>query len=331
MKTLRVASLCGLIAVLCYIGIAAILALWPVALEPHGQSLDFSVMSNPVQPDPGEQVSFEARDGSQLTYRLFDSDHNVVVVLLHGSGSEGRYLQGLAQALRRMTKATVVVPDLRGHGLNRFSKAGDIDYIGQLEHDLADLQLVLRKHWPAATVILGGHSSGGGLAVRYGGGELAPFDAYLLFAPYLGHTAPTVRPNSGGWVQVAMRRYAGLAMLNRIGISALNGLPVLFFNRPAMAQDALQLASYSYRLNESISPVDLQRELLANDKPLVVLVGSEDEAFYPGEFAPLLSAHSSRRKVIIVGGATHLALPDNPAAQNYAAVWILDTLRAAER
>jgi hypothetical protein len=60
-------------------------------------------------------------------------------------------------------------------------------------------------------------------------------DRAVLLSPYLGHDAPTVKPNSGGWVKVAMTRIIGLSMLNNIGIKTLNNLPVLFFNRPKIS------------------------------------------------------------------------------------------------
>jgi alpha-beta hydrolase superfamily lysophospholipase len=92
----------------------------------------------------------------------------------------------------------VLIPDLRGHGESAQAGMGDVGYLGQLEDDLEDMHSALRSEYPDARMVLAGHSSGGGLAVKYGGGSLAQFDAYILLAPYLGYKAPTVRPNSGG-------------------------------------------------------------------------------------------------------------------------------------
>ena len=90
-------------------------------------------------------------------------------------------------------------PDLRGHGTVP-ERRGDIDYVDQLEDDAADLIAEIRRMHADKTLIVGGHSSGGGLALRYAGSEYgAEADAYLLLAPFLKYNAPTVRPNSGGW------------------------------------------------------------------------------------------------------------------------------------
>ncbi len=136
---------------------------------------------------------------------------------------------------------------------------------------------------------------------------------------------PTTRPNSGGWVQVSKRRYAGLSMLNQVGITHFNQLPVLFFNRPDHLQDTTQLESYSYRLNESFSPQNYQKYLQANDRPILVLVGAEDEAFYADQFQPLFAQYAPHALVEIIPGVKHLALPDSARAGELAGQWLLST------
>ena len=63
-------------------------------------------------------------------------------MLVHGSGSHSRYRFPLARAIAERDAAHVYTPDLRGHGLNPACR-GDVDYIEQLEDDLADLVEVL--------------------------------------------------------------------------------------------------------------------------------------------------------------------------------------------
>jgi len=255
---------------LIYLLIACVLVLVPVKRNYSGESLDFDVLSFTDELDVSfEKSNFTARDGNKIFYRHVQGGANIVVVLLHGSGTEGRYLIPLAAKLNSSLRVTVVIPDLRGHGESALSDMGDISYLDQLEHDLEDLNGYLRSNHPNSKIILSGHSSGGGLAVKYGGDGLAEFDGYILLAPYLGYQAPTVRPNSGGWIQVSTRRYVGLSMLNNVGITGLNGFSVLFFNRPLDKAYPLQADSYSYRLNESFSPQSYTNDLQANKKPIV--------------------------------------------------------------
>ncbi|WP_299495721.1 alpha/beta hydrolase [uncultured Shewanella sp.] len=311
----------------------------PVKRENPVNGLDFNVLDTPPLGDVGSIDSqYFARDGKALFYRHVKGSHDLIFVLLHGSGTEGRYLLPLATQLNQQLRATVVIPDLRGHGRSMLSHPGDIDYIGQYEHDLADLHHRLEKQYPDATIILAGHSSGGGLAVKYAGHALipkdddvmkdkaqylqAPFDAYVLLAPYLGHDAPTVRPNSGGWVQVSIRRIIGLSLLNQLGIRQFNHLPILFFNRPEAVNDSLQLDSYSYRLNVSFSPTDYQAQLQHNLNPVLLLVGEEDEAFYAEKFPDVMQAHAPQAEVYLLPKVQHLNLPDAPEVIEKIAHWL---------
>ncbi len=299
-----------------YLLIALFLCFLPVKRSASINSLDFDVLkSRNLSASSVIEDDYTPRDGSKLFYRYVPGSTRKVLVLLHGSGSEGRYLIDLAQRLSTTTGVHVIIPDLRGHGRSILSKPGDIDYIGQFEDDLHDLNDYLRSIFPDAKIILGGHSSGGGLAVKYGGKNRdLPFDAYLLLTPYLGYKAPTVKPNSGGWVQVLKRRYAGLAMLNNIGITHLNNLPVIFFNRPAQWKDSLQVDSYSFRLNESFSPQRFSENLKYNKQPILVLAGMDDEAFYPKQFESVFARYAPQASVQLIEGVRHLDLPDSEIA-----------------
>jgi alpha-beta hydrolase superfamily lysophospholipase len=105
----------------------------------------------------------------------------------------------LAEAVASSGAARVYTPDLRGHGRCP-QRRGDVDYINQLVDDLADLIDFIRHGHPETKIVLGGHSSGGGLALRFAGSQYGGrAKAYLLMAPFLKYNAPTTRPNSGGW------------------------------------------------------------------------------------------------------------------------------------
>lgn len=308
---------------LIYLLIAVVLVLIPVRRHYSQEGLDFDTLNRADIADFRVRESyFKVRDGSDIFYRYMPGASRLVVVLLHGSGTEGRYLLPLAQQLSASSSVTTIIPDLRGHGESALAGMGDVGYLGQLEDDLEDMHSALRSEYPDARIVLAGHSSGGGLAVKYGGGSLAQFDAYILLAPYLGYKAPTVRPNSGGWVQVSRRRYVGLSMLNNVGIKAMNGFRVLFFNRPQALADPLQTDSYSYRLNESFSPQSYADDLRANKKPMLVLVGENDEAFYADKFEAVFSKYSPGADLQIVPNLTHLELPGSDRVADLITGWL---------
>ncbi len=313
------------ITVIVYFSIALVLTLLPVKRNPPIAGLDFSVLDVATIANIETQTrNFVARDGAQLFYRELVGQSDLVLVLLHGSGTEGRYLIPLAEALNAAHDITVIIPDLRGHGESMLGQPGDVQYIGQLEHDLEDLNLYLRAQYPQAQVYVGGHSSGGGLAVRYGGTTATAFDGYVLLAPYLGHTAPTVRENSGGWVQVSLRRYAGLAMFNNVRIRALNAQPVLFFNKPASVSDPLQVDSYSYRLNESFSPTDYATELAANTAPMLTIVGADDEALIAEAFTSLFTQYAPEAALHLLPAVKHLDLVSNAETARQVGLWLAE-------
>ncbi|MCJ8294898.1 MAG: alpha/beta hydrolase [Colwellia sp.] len=316
--------ICSVASALIYLLMAFVFVFLPVKrVQPEG-GLDFdAIAQNDFSVTSINEQYYKARDNNKLFYRYILGSSAETIVLLHGSGTEGRYLIPLAIKLNTELNITVIIPDLRGHGYSQGSTPGDINYLGQLEHDLEDLLSHIHSSYANAKVILAGHSSGGGLAVKYGGNNLNQFDGTILLAPYLGYQAPTVRPNSGGWVQVAKLRYAGLAMLNNIGITFLNNSQVLFFNRPRKVASELQLESYSYQLNESFSPQSYASDLSNYKNPMLLLVGELDEAFYPNEFKKVLEINAPHAEFHLVKNTKHLNLPLSEEAAKLMQLWII--------
>lgn len=258
---------------------------------------------------------YMARDGAELGFRRWDSGREdaPLVVAVHGSGWHGLQFQGLGTALAVQGLADVIAPDLRGHGPNP-QRRGDIDHIGQFEEDLADL--IAAQARPGQPVILLGHSSGGGLVIRYAGGDYAAgLAGAVLLAPFVQHDAPTARPNSGGWARVMIRRIIGLTMLNAAGIRALNGLPVIQFRFPSAVLEGplghTATLMYSYRLNTSYAPRRNWQADIASLPPFLLVVGDHDEAFVAENYQPTLSALTDRGRYGMVD-AGHLDVVDHP-------------------
>ena len=315
-----------------YLGLATLLTLTDAPSQapatPSG-GLDFaSIADSPQHPLP-EQQFYQARDGANLPFRSYGELANAprILVLAHGSGWHGAQFNTMATALAETGKTAVIVPDLRGHGIEP-ERRGDIDYIAQYEDDLADLIAMLQTVRPDAEIVLGGHSSGGGLVVRFAGGTHGALaDRFVLLAPFLGETATTSRPDSGGWAQVAIRRIIGLVLFNQIGITALNGLPVISFAFPQAVLDGPQghtaTTSYSYRLNTGYSPRrDLAADLSAMQQPFLLLAGANDEAFYADAYQALVSTHTSAGTYVIVPDLGHLDLVESPKATEILAQWL---------
>lgn len=275
--------------------------------------LDFSKQLDAGRADAAPLQSVPMRDGYDLKVRTYGGADNVpLLVMLHGSAWHGLQFDSLASNLAG--NADVIVPDLRGHGTAP-GRRGDIDFIGQFEDDLADLIKAVGK--PDQPVIMAGHSSGGGLVVRFAGGEHGDLlDGAMLLAPFLHHNAPTMRKNAGGWNSILLRRIIGLSILNTFQIKALNHLPIVQFNMPkAVLEGSLgdtATTTYSYRLNTSFSPRGSYLEDVAALPRFVLLAGSADEAFVSSQFAPTMGAVTDNGRYDMILGANHLDLVNDP-------------------
>ena len=264
---------------------------------------------------------FQAGDGAALPYRHYASSSNQIVILLHGSGWHSQYFLPLAEFLSSQGLAQVYTPDLRGHGRAPVRR-GDIDYIDQLEDDLADFMAMIRRDQPQARLIVGGHSSGGGLAIRFAGsqyGKLA--DAYMLLSPFLKYNAPTMRPNSGGWAQAYTVRIAGLSMLNNLRIHWFDSLPAIAFNMPEEFRDGTETLSYSHRLNTGYAPRDYTRDLAAITQPVLVVAGTTDDSFIAEQFEPVISQYIAAQ-VRLLQGVTHMGVVVGPEVQPVLKDWL---------
>ncbi|WP_439142772.1 alpha/beta hydrolase [Planktotalea sp.] len=287
---------------------------WPMKMKDvqNGETLNFeaSMASNLTTAPKPEMIAM--RDGWQMPVRKYGAQDvsKPLLILVHGSGWNGLQFNEVAQTLAQ--DAHVLAVDLRGHGATP-ERRGDVDYIGQMEDDLADL--ITSEALDGQKVVLLGHSSGGGLVVRFAGGAHgALMDKAVLLAPFLKHDAPSTRPASGGWAHVLLRRVIGLSILNGFGVTALNHLTAIQFNMPAEVTDGpygnLATTAYSYRLNTGFAPrADYLKDITAMPE-FTLVVGSEDEAFYAEKYEEVMSAVTDKGTYKIVDGVDHLGIID---------------------
>ncbi len=310
-KIIRFVLIAACIPVFIYVGIALglVLSQWP---EPLGdvKTFSFDATKDATRPDEVDLISYDARDGTELWLRYYPSakPNAPLIVVIHGSGWHGGGYTDLAMALAEAGE--VLLPDLRGHGPKTNSR-GDVDYIGQLEDDLTDLIGVYRK--TGQKVILVGHSSGGGLAIRFAGGaDGSILHKVVLLSPFLKYDAPTMRYNAGGWAHALVRRIIGLQMLNTIGISWFNGANMIQFNFPKEVLESPEghtaTQIYSYRLNESFAPRSDYLSDVAALPEFLLLAGDKDDAFIASFFKETLSPATDKGTYKILPDVTHIGI-----------------------
>ena len=262
--------------------------------------------------DAPAPLSFKARDGVALAYRLYRSNETaaapVAALLIHGSAGGGINMHEVARALQKVG-FDAIAPDMRGHGGS--GSKGDIGYVGQLEDDLADLLGEADRLGLSPRRIMIGHSAGGGFVLRQAGGALwRRFAGAILLAPYVGYNAPTSKPNDG-WAGAGIARIYGLVAANLVGVHAFDGLPTLAFGLSEQAK-ARVTPAYSWRLMQNFGPGPQWRGAIEKlSGPVHILVGSEDELFFADKYAALFANHA---RVTLVPGISHMGITGEPPA-----------------
>ena len=317
-----------------WFGAALVMVFWPAPKFAHPLA---DVTANSAQVVTPANANAEARtegfrmrDGALLQGRQFASNAPVTVLFLHGVMSSSEEYVETCRQLHESTGAEVIALDLRGHGKSE-GKPGDIRYIGQYEDDVADVIAALRLQKPGSRIILAGHSMGGGITMRYAATHEAPAaDAYLLFAPHLGFKSTTTRtePPQGhasedeAPLKLHLPRTIGLVMLNAAGVRWLNGFDTLFFNVPAQ----YPIHAYTFRAMVSMTPEDHVVAMTADAKPLLVIVGRNDEAFHADRYASVVSLHQ-HGETVVIEGETHDSIVHSSVALRTAAEWIRNVPR----
>lgn len=314
----------GSLALLALGGILALVASPPPPLPPASDVFGFAQQRSPRPRDDLPALKrFAARDGAELAYRFYDSTSNRVLIFAHGSSYHGAGYHPLAVAISQAGAAKVVLPNLRGH-YQSGNRRGDVDYIGQLEDDLADLIALLDAGDEDASIFLGGHSSGAGLAIRFAGGDHSQtVSGYLLLSPVIP-TSSTLRDgDAGGWSVLHRRRLVGLILANALGIRGLNGLPIIAFNKPVALWDGTETLAYSYRLNTSYHPrPNYGADLAALPSRTLVVVGDNDEAIDAVALADLFASDAHQVEVWRLPGLGHFDVFAEPSTLARISEWI---------
>jgi non-heme chloroperoxidase len=256
--------------------------------------------------------NYQGADGAQLFYREYAPQGDNIkgsAVLVHGSSASSESLHPMATVLAA-AGVQVYALDVRGHG--KSGPKGHIAFIGQLE---SDLQMFVQAVQPPSPSTLIGFSSGGGFVLRVAASEMqSAFDSYLLLAPFLGHTAPNYRPDSGGWVSVGIPRIVALNALNAVGIRHWNDLPVVRFALTEEAKSFLT-AEYDFNLNTNFAAnQDYRQDLLNAKGKVAILAGDVDELLKSQELQGMVQSAGKDWPVQLLPGIQHIPLTLNPVA-----------------
>lgn len=264
--------------------------------------------------DPPRPKSLKARDGVGLTYRYVPASGGVperIVILVHGATASSPSMHPLAKALAAQNMAVYSL-DIRGHGDS--GRRGDLDYPAQLDDDLTEVVSFVKAQHLGVPLALVGFSAGGGFSLHTAATPLGKnFERVVLLAPMLGYRAPTSRPPSdqAPLVTPFVPRIIALTILSAVGIHAFDHLQTLAFGdfgRPELTPN------YSYLLMRGFATRDYADDVRKANAPLAVVVGADDDFFFPDKFAPTLDAIRPGIPVTIVPGLAHIPLIVEPEA-----------------
>ncbi|WP_416397076.1 alpha/beta hydrolase [Allohahella sp. A8] len=274
-----------------------------------------------------------ARDGCRLALRHFESAAEHAVVLhLHGGSYNSSLYEPYGSQLASHGFTTYLL-DFRGNG-NSQGGRGMVNYIGQLEDDVADIIQVIRHKHPHTPVILSGHSAGATVALRY-------VDKYsdqalrglVLMSPVLPGNIETARTDIGlnrflfrlkHWrrktaydpAPAPFHRHMFKVSLVRALLCQV--MPMLghlktgyFPADPLLSQLDNRVQRYSFRMMESLKALNYNDILGTLTKPLFITIGRDDEVTSPLSIEAAQRWHipfHPQNRTILVPGVDHLGI-----------------------
>ncbi len=266
-------------------------------------------------------------DGYALAFRHYVGRHGgrTIVILIHGSAGYGAQLHMLASAIAESGRGQVYTLDMRGHGFSDGKPGHAVRHAEQMGDDIAEFIGFVESRTPEAPIVLGGHSAGGGLVLRFSrspaGQRVA---AYYFLAPYLGLGSPTIRPLFGGWAKVQANRLRALSLANVLGIHRFNEATVVSFDLSACPNREAYTTSWSFNTLLAMGPGRWAPNALGidGDKPVMVISGDHDECFYPETYAEAFGILAPQAEVRTIADSGHWDVLVDPQAAKITLDWL---------
>ena len=279
----------------------------PPVILPRGSFSRLSALDVSNLPAP---ATLAASDGCRLAYRHYvgRSDASAIVVLIHGSAGYGDQLHALASAIAASGEAQVYTLDMRGHGMSGGKAGHAVFHVEQPCEDIAEFIGFLDRVSPGARIILGGHSAGGGLVLRFCRSPAGRrISACLFLAPYLGIGSPTIRPLFGGWVRVRASRLRAVSLASVLGITRFNNTTVVSFDLTACSNRQSYTPTWSFNTLLAMGPGCWAPHAKGIDgkKAILVVAGDRDECFFADAYPEAFQAIAPQAEVRTIENIGH--------------------------
>ena len=96
-----------IVSIIVYLIICLVLIYWPINIEKDVKNYDYTSIKRNALQYLGKEQWIKTRDNYEIFSRVYNSENKDVLILIHGSGSESRYLANLADSISKANIATV--------------------------------------------------------------------------------------------------------------------------------------------------------------------------------------------------------------------------------
>lgn len=255
-----------------------------------------------------------ASDGVTLAYRRYiPANPRAVVLFYHGGGAHsGSGYEYLGKGLQEQFDTAVYMPDLRGHGASG-GKRGDTPGPKQVWADITTFVKRIRSDFPQLPLILGGHSSGGGLVLNYSAQpDREPVDYYLFLSPELGFRAKAARPAPPAVPFAKADTFPFLVNAMSGGL-LLGHAHAVQFNYPKqiLEFDKALVNAYTVHMANAVTPAAPHEQFIQLDRAFGMWIGAEDELLLPSmvlAFADLAVKVRAQSNAASIPDADHLSI-----------------------
>ena len=275
-------------------------------------ALDLAAFSRRLQSEPPPLVipksaTLRADDGVTLAYDLYRSaaETGDVLIFYHGGGAHKR--AGYDRLASRIAEAgtSVCLPDIRGHG-GSGGPRGDGPSSQRIWADIDCMIAEMRAQFPAARLILGGHSSGAGYVLN-AWSHLArrrEIARLVFLAPEFGYRAGLAR-TGGDFARPRLWPF----LVNAFSGGRLAGnVPAVFFPANAARSDAGVLPFYTVNMANAVTPRHPGAQLRALDVPLRIFYAAGDELIDPSKLRAFVESHKPAACQIAKVATGHLGV-----------------------
>jgi alpha-beta hydrolase superfamily lysophospholipase len=249
---------------------------------------------------PQTRVRITTSDHETVLAGLFGDDVEAtqVMIFFHGAGANMNvsYLN-LAKAVYESSGTTMLVPDLRGHGMS----SGDRGFAESKERvwlDVDEWIAFARERFPQAQVVLGGHSAGTALILNYmtlhQRERTDTIVRLVMLAPYWGARSNLRSPDSHGDSEQCIPNFSTrdtqVFMAYALsGDERYRRQIAVRFNYPEdMARLTRLVTGYTPEMVIAVLPQRVTEQLATLAAPVLVLAAEDNALFSPTGLADLV-------------------------------------------